>query len=225
MRKINNRFEIIYQQKKLHSENGWQTKKRDIEIINWVKRLLNLVNIPSGKLLELGCGAGNISVALLELGYELTGIDISSTAIEWAKQKFKQQNYFGDFQVGNATDLSQFEANSFDIILDSLCFHSLIQTDRKKALLAINRILKNEGFFLLMTMCGVPRNKTLKQHFDPISNYLFFDNVPECYLGPPKDLLKELTENQFTIVHHYTEIGNTVTGDQDMFFAICQKNI
>ena len=38
------------------------------------------------KTIDLGCGTGNYSIYLASLGFEVTGIDISTTAIEIAKK-------------------------------------------------------------------------------------------------------------------------------------------
>jgi len=38
-----------------------------------------------GRLLEMGCGAGNLTVWLAGQGFEVCGVDISPTAISWAE--------------------------------------------------------------------------------------------------------------------------------------------
>ena len=40
-----------------------------------------------GEVLELGCGEGHIARLLAGKGYRVTGVDISPTAIQWAKEK------------------------------------------------------------------------------------------------------------------------------------------
>lgn len=220
---IYNNFEKLYRKKKEQANNGWQGKNEDLEIINWSKKLLEKISIQSGKLLELGCGAGNISFALTELGFEVTGVDISLTAIDWAREKFKKFDKVGEFHLSTVTDLRMFKSNTFDIAFDSLCFHNLIGEEREKSLQEVYRVLKNDGYFLMMTMCNDPRNELLKKNFDFNSRYIFFNDVRECYFGTPEMLINELEIGNFSVANYFEIEGNSQSGDQDMFLAICQK--
>ncbi|MDL5049885.1 methyltransferase domain-containing protein [Oscillatoria amoena NRMC-F 0135] len=42
---------------------------------------------PPAKILDIGCGNGNLSMVLGSLGYEVKGIDVDSTSIDTAKKK------------------------------------------------------------------------------------------------------------------------------------------
>lgn len=46
--------------------------------------------LPKGKALDICCGAGTNTVYLAQSGFDLTGIDISKTALEIAKKKTRQ---------------------------------------------------------------------------------------------------------------------------------------
>jgi ubiquinone/menaquinone biosynthesis C-methylase UbiE len=220
---INNKFEKLYKQKKLHAKNGWQDRNNDLQIINWVKILLEKIGANSGKLLELGCGAGNISIELAKQGFNVTGIDISLTAINWAEQRFKRKKIDGEFHLNAVSDLSIFNNETFDIVLDSLCMHYLIYNNRPKAITEAYRVLKNDGYLLIMTMCNDPQSTYLKKHFEFNTRYLIFNGEKECYLGTPEILTEELTSQNFIIAHSFIITGNPKTGDQDMFFAVCKK--
>ncbi|NWG11350.1 class I SAM-dependent methyltransferase [Candidatus Bathyarchaeota archaeon] len=63
----------------------WQTKKI---LVNLVEKGV----IKKGKALDICCGAGTNTVYLAKKGFEVTGIDISSKAIEYATEKAKQAN-------------------------------------------------------------------------------------------------------------------------------------
>jgi ubiquinone/menaquinone biosynthesis C-methylase UbiE len=56
----------------------------------------------TGKCLELGCGTGDILICLNQKGYDCTGIDISSTALESARVKTALLS-----TTGFCTDLSE----------------------------------------------------------------------------------------------------------------------
>ena len=67
---------------------GWELGKPRPILVEYVEKGL----IPKGKALDICCGAGTNSVYLAQSGFEVTGIDISLTAIGMAKKKAKQAN-------------------------------------------------------------------------------------------------------------------------------------
>jgi len=217
------KYDEIYKLNKMSGENGWHSKNNDLEISEWAKLLLTLSQKTSGKLIELGCGAGNISVGLSDWGFEVVGVDVSPTAIEWAKKRFTELNKYATFLLSNVSNLEIFRSESFDIALDSLCLHCLIGDDRLKTLSEVHRVLKTDGNFLIISMCGDPRNKTLKPHFNPVTRYIEFENTPECYLGLADDIIEELLNANFEIKYHQIIEGNDEIGDQDMLLVIAKK--
>src|SRR5450631_3071873 len=77
-----------YRQLRDQGAPGWDTaddyREREVELA-WALAALEPGN--GKRLLELGCGAGNIAGSLVERGFEVTGIDISPTAIAWATER------------------------------------------------------------------------------------------------------------------------------------------
>src|SRR5262245_12964862 len=45
-----------------------------------------------GKALDLGCGTGVFSIYLAKQGYEVTGIDLVPKAIDWARERARNEN-------------------------------------------------------------------------------------------------------------------------------------
>lgn len=71
-----------------------------------------LKNKPTLKILEIGCGLGYLTYALKKSGNDVTGIDISQEAINFAKDNF------GDFFLNcNIIENQLLEPNSFDLII------------------------------------------------------------------------------------------------------------
>ena len=69
---------------------------------------------PRGKALDLCCGAGFMTDCLSQIGFNATGIDLNSDAIEFATRNFPDCRFF----VGDATNpISAFKGENFDIIL------------------------------------------------------------------------------------------------------------
>ncbi|PWT72761.1 MAG: hypothetical protein C5B59_15080 [Bacteroidetes bacterium] len=113
----------------------------------WYQTVYKLVpDLNSANVLEIGCGSGAFASVLSKRfpGMKLTAIDISSQAIEKAKE-----NYSGiDFQVGDAENL-QFDDSSFDFVISCETLEHLPHP--KSMLKEIHRVLKNSGRFILTT--------------------------------------------------------------------------
>ncbi|MCW3819870.1 class I SAM-dependent methyltransferase [Micromonospora sp. DR5-3] len=76
------------------------------------------------KVLDIGCGTGDLAITLARRGYEVTAIDISRVAIDMARAKAAAEGLTVHFEVQDATHLSLPSA-PFDSVFDSGLLHSL----------------------------------------------------------------------------------------------------
>ena len=53
----------------------------------WVELLREYLPAPPGAVLDAGCGTGSLSVALAEIGHQVTGIDLSPAMLALAENK------------------------------------------------------------------------------------------------------------------------------------------
>ena len=74
------------------------------------------------RVLDLGCGAGNHSLFFARLGFEVTGIDVSGSAIAVSRQRFADEGFVGTFHEMTFEDIGQL-TSGFDLVLDrgALC--------------------------------------------------------------------------------------------------------
>ena len=63
--------------------------------------------LPEGSLnvLDVGCGTGEISFVLMEMGHSVTGIDLSESMLEIAREKSRRLGKNARFMSGDAEDL------------------------------------------------------------------------------------------------------------------------
>lgn len=99
------------------------------------------------KILEIGCGTGsNLWFAARE-GFQVSGIDGSVSAIEYAKKRFEKEELTGDLRVGDFTQLP-FESNSFDLVIDRGAITCCGLSGGQKAVAEVWRVLVVGGKFL-----------------------------------------------------------------------------
>ncbi|MFU8850587.1 methyltransferase domain-containing protein [Micromonospora sp. SL1-18] len=80
--------------------------------------------VPGPKVLDIGCGTGDLALALARRGYQVTAVDISRVAVGMARAKAAREGLTVHFEVQDATELSSPSA-PFDSVFDSGLLHSL----------------------------------------------------------------------------------------------------
>lgn len=68
-------------------------------------------------LLEVGCGAGNNLLFAAREGFQVSGIEGSPSAVEFAKREFELAGLRADLRIGDFTSLP-FPDASFDLVID-----------------------------------------------------------------------------------------------------------
>ena len=81
-----------------------------------------------GKVLDVGCGAGEHTILLTRLGYDVLGIDFAPHAIELARRNAAAKGVDARFEVADAMNLGA--EPRYDTIVDSALFHIFDDTDR-----------------------------------------------------------------------------------------------
>ena len=100
--------------------------------------------------LEMGCGACPNLIWLAQKGIQVSGIDISPTALQLGRQNLEEAGYsrsVGKLLEGSVTDVP-FEDESFDGIIEACVFQHLNKTDRLRAFGEVKRLLKPGGVFV-----------------------------------------------------------------------------
>lgn len=113
--------------------------------------LVNLVEsgeVKPCKAIDLGCGAGNYAIYLSGKGFDVTGVDISPTAIKLAEENAKKKEVKSSFIVADVLgDLNEVK-ETFDFAYDWEVLHHIFPEKRKIYLKNVYRLLKAGGKYL-----------------------------------------------------------------------------
>ncbi len=104
-------------------------------------------NLSRGKFLDLGTGPGTQAMQLSNLGFDVTGSDLSENAINKAKKLSKKVNFIVDDFLN-----SKLSENEFNFILDRGCFHVFDIEQRSSYVTTIKSILGKNGILFLKCM-------------------------------------------------------------------------
>ena len=109
-----------------------------------VSNVINNYNLKINSILDVACGTGILAKELMNIGFKVSGIDISEDMINIAKENTKDNSF-------KVADMKDFKLNrKFDIItcaFDSINYITN-NKDMEKTLSNIFNHLENNGFFI-----------------------------------------------------------------------------
>ncbi len=100
----------------------------------------------AGCAIDIGCGTGTNIITLANAGWQVTGFDFASRAVQIAKRKLKKAGIQAEIFVDDATRMKNI-LGQFDFALDLGCFHGI--ENKQDYLTQLTRILAPNGFWLM----------------------------------------------------------------------------
>jgi ubiquinone/menaquinone biosynthesis C-methylase UbiE len=98
---------------------------------------------PGSRVLDVGCGCGR-HLLPLSSSYTTTGIDISITALNKARNYLKKQNKNAEYATSSLTHLP-FKKETFNAVICLGVLQHLTETGRYTAVAEIKRVLRHDG--------------------------------------------------------------------------------
>lgn len=157
------------------------------------RELIGLVeagHIRPCKAIDLGCGAGNYAIYLASQGFDVTGVDVSSAAITFARDHAEKKGVKCDFLVADVLDgLDEF-AGAFQFAYDWALLHHVFPENRKRYVETVHRLLACGGEYF--SVCFSEQDAAFggsgKARDTPLGTVLYFSSEEE---------LRELFEPYF----------------------------
>ena len=125
----------------------YDLEREEIESIEFSYKLHEYKNFKNKKVLDIGSGNGYVLANYAKEGADVTGVDITSKAIELCQIRFKNMNINGNFMVADAEKLP-FPDEYFDCVCSMGVLHHIPNT--QNAINEIFRVLKPGGRVILM---------------------------------------------------------------------------
>jgi len=159
------------------------------------------------KILDVGCGTGRHAIELTKRGYNVTGIDLSESQLERAREKATEAGFDIKFMKADARNLPFNE--EFDVAI-MLCEGGfpLMETDEMnfEILKSVSRSLKSRSKFIFTTLNGLfPLYHSVEQFCDSTKG-----EGNATYRGNTFDLM---TFRDHNVTEFVDDLGNKKTLD------------
>jgi ubiquinone/menaquinone biosynthesis C-methylase UbiE len=155
---------------------AWYTKitSKDLQLHKFMAATL-APKIPAGAdVLEIAPGPGFFCIELARLGnYRITGLDISKSFVEIARQNAAQAGLKIEFRLGNASAMP-FENERFDFSFCQAAFKNF--SEPVKAIAEMYRVLKPGGKAVIVDM----RHDTTSEEIEREVKNMHLDRVNEA---------------------------------------------
>ncbi len=166
------------------------------------------------KVLEIGCGPGNITKYLLSKrpDFDIYGIDIAPNMIELAKKN----NPAARFAVMDSRQIDELN-EKYDGIVCGFCLPYLSQSDSQKLITDCYHLLNENGLIYLSFVEGDPNKSGFQASSSGDRSYFYFHLLD--------DLKAKLIENDFGELNIF-EVENKKSGNNiDIHTIVTAKKI
>ncbi|HEY3870318.1 MAG TPA: class I SAM-dependent methyltransferase [Actinocrinis sp.] len=116
----------------------------------------------TGTVLDAGCGTGENTLHIAELGLSVLGIDVAETAVAMARGSAAERGIGAEFAAADAFRLEDL-GRTFDTVLDCALFHTCDTDERMRYAASLASVTRHVG--MLYVLC-------------------FSDEGPETDIGP-----------------------------------------
>jgi cyclopropane fatty-acyl-phospholipid synthase-like methyltransferase len=185
--------QVAYDYARLEGESEWPRTR-------WLRKLLNKLE-PCSSVLDLGCGSGKPADVEISKEHQVTGVDISQTQINLARQNVPT-GHFLHIDAGSA----EFPPSSFDAVVSFYTLEHIPREEHKTVLQNIYKWLRVGGLLLISMEAG--------DYDDVMGEWLGVPMFISCY--DPDTMKQMVNEAGFELLE--TAIETQLEGVNDIPF-------
>lgn len=185
-----------------------QLKSHDVSVYaKYLSKIFRHVK-KGARILDVGCGTGQVCNFLQGRGYNVTGIDISPLFVKEAIMRAREKKLKTKFRIMDSTNM-KFKDSCFDAVISAETIEHIIEPE--KALSEMARVLKSKGILvirfpnklsafqnLLVRISRKPKFRIVKPNLAP---GVKGDDEDLCYLASTSDLIVFLKKKGFKILY------------------------
>lgn len=148
----------------------------------WSQYLIERLALSGGRGVDIGCGNGYFTRALIKRGYEVFGVDISPEMLSRAQELSLKEGVRAEFLLGDITKLKLSSKLDFAIAVND-CINYVKKSDLKSAFKHVRACLKKGGTFIFdisteYKLKNVLGNNLFAEDREDIT-YLWFNELKE----------------------------------------------
>ena len=156
----------------------WEADCPDTNLVKYLEK------ISPNDVLDMGCGSGINSNYIHEKGIAVIGVDISTTAIGLAKERYPNVH----FDLGDVLSLKI--EKKFDLVFDKGCFHVFNNKEEREMFAkSVRNLLSEDGVWLSIIGSAEalhvqenPPKRTLTEIVEAIEPYLKIEKIESTYI-------------------------------------------
>ncbi len=190
------------------------TKINSVEFLTTMRYLKKLCHSGSD-ILDACAGTGVYAFPLAEMGHKVTAGDLVDYNVKQIRNKQVVNPILKKIYTGSITDLSMFEDNSFDVVLNFGAFYHLKDEEgRTKSILESMRVIKPNGIYCLAYLNKFANyakyNSMMKDNFDLVEEYINIGYEKENFLfyaTTPEDVESLMSSFSLVQMHNIATDG------------------
>lgn len=148
---------------------------------------------PFGAALDIGCGTGGHSIELAQRGWQVTGIDTVSRALDRARTRAPEADLDVRFMAADATRLEETAGSGYRLLFDLGCFHGLKPDQRADYARGASAITEPDATLLMFAFGPghrgpLPRGASEAELVATFAGWQLTDSEPADTSGMPGPL-------------------------------------
>ncbi len=191
----------------------YQEKFMNLDLYNETYDLIcNSIKNPHAKILEIGCGPGNITKYLLSKrpDFDVFGIDVAPNMIVLAKEN----NPTSTFSVMDCRQINELETK-YDGIVCGFCLPYLSPADCTKFINDCYHLLDENGLIYISFVEGETSESGFKVASTGDRSYFYFYNVEE--------ITRQLKENKFDDIQLFKVVYNRSATEKEIHIIVIAR--